>query len=71
MRRRIVLAAVATTEPHDPYTPPPPLRPALPAGVRPGIASGWIRGAMREIMSRRNRAAAQSRDPCPAPLYSR
>src|SRR5262245_5630221 len=35
-------------EPHDPYTPPPALRPPPPPGVRPAIAAGWIRGATRE-----------------------
>jgi arylsulfatase A-like enzyme len=34
-------------DPHDPYT-PPDARPA-PPGVRPGIASGWVRDAANRI----------------------
>jgi len=36
-------------EPHDPYTPPPALRPAVPAGVRPAIARGWIRDIANKV----------------------
>ena len=36
-------------EPHDPYTPPPALRPAAPTGVRPAIAAGWVRDAANRI----------------------
>jgi arylsulfatase A-like enzyme len=32
-------------EPHDPYTPPPALRPPPAPGVRAPIAAGWIRDA--------------------------
>jgi arylsulfatase A-like enzyme len=36
-------------EPHDPYTPPTALRPAVPAGVRPAVARGWIRDIANKV----------------------
>jgi arylsulfatase A-like enzyme len=36
-------------EPHDPYDPPADLRPAVPAGVRPAVASGWIRDIANRV----------------------
>jgi arylsulfatase A-like enzyme len=36
-------------EPHDPYTPPPDLRPSPPAGIRPAIAEGWVSDLARRV----------------------
>jgi arylsulfatase A-like enzyme len=36
-------------EPHDPYTPPPAVRPPPPPGVRPALAAGWIRDVANDI----------------------
>jgi arylsulfatase A-like enzyme len=36
-------------EPHDPYTPPPDLRPPPPADVRPAVAKGWVVDLARRI----------------------
>ena len=43
------LACLHYMEPHDPYTPPPELRPVAPAGMRPAIARGWIRDEANRV----------------------
>lgn len=36
-------------EPHDPYTPPPELRPPPPPGIRPALAAGDVHAAARRL----------------------
>jgi arylsulfatase A-like enzyme len=43
------LAYLHYMEPHDPYTPPPALRPAPPAGIRPDLAAGWVLDVSKEL----------------------
>jgi arylsulfatase A-like enzyme len=51
-RRHRFAAWLHYMEPHDPYTPPPDLRPAAPAGVRPAVAQGWVADLARRIGKR-------------------
>src|SRR5262249_6323446 len=46
-RDRRFLAYLHYMDVHDPYEPPPELRPAPPSGVRPAVASGQV-GALAE-----------------------
>ena len=48
-RRHRFAAWLHYMEPHDPYTPPPDLRPPSPPGVRPAIAAGWVSDLARRI----------------------
>jgi len=36
-------------EPHDPYTPPPAMRPPPPPGMRPDLAAGWVLDVSRKL----------------------
>ena len=39
-------------EPHDPYTPPPSLRPSPPPGMRADLAAGWVLDVSRQLGAR-------------------
>ncbi len=39
-------------EPHDPYTPPPAMRPPPPPGMRADLAAGWVLDVSRKLDSR-------------------
>lgn len=43
------VASLHFMEPHDPYTPPPALRPEPPPGVRAAVAAGWIRDLANRV----------------------
>jgi arylsulfatase A-like enzyme len=48
-RKHRFVAWLQYMEPHDPYTPPPAMRPSPPPGMRADLAAGWILDLSRQL----------------------